>query len=113
MRIWALGCFAVLDANPEAAKRSIEDSFHHYQLGFLFFALAYPLRKQVDPRILLGIGTGIVLEEFPVLLAGFGLPTLAYYNTGFDLAVVLAGLWLAYFSGQLRKKQRASGVDLR
>jgi len=103
-KIWLLSIWFIFRNNPEFLERIITDSIHHYYVGLLLLLLAYPLRTLIKPSILSAIGLGIVWEEWPVFLNDLGLGTVKYYNSGWDILLILVVTLFIYKLLSLARK---------
>ena len=95
-RIWSLSLFYIFGNGGEFIEKIINDPYHHYQVGILRLARAYPLRKLFNPKITAAIGLGIFLEEWPVFLTDLELKTTQYYHTKIDFMVIIGIVGLLY-----------------
>lgn len=103
-RIWAVSLFYLFANNREFIQKFVNDSIHHYQVGLFLLPMSYLLRKRLKPTILLGIGLGIFLEEWPVFLSDIGFDTNHLYQTNFDFVIILGLIFLIYFLYSVIKK---------
>lgn len=95
-RIWSVSLFYIFGNNSQFTQKFVSDSIHHYQVGLLLVPMSYLLRKIFKPRLLLGIGLGIFLEEWPVFLNDIGFNTNGLYHTKFDFILILGFVGLIY-----------------
>ena len=96
-RFWSISLFYLFGNGSEFTNRIINDSFHHYQVGILLIAVTYPLRKVFRPEVVLAIGFGIFLEEWPVFLNDLGLKTNYLYHSKVDFIFIFGLIVLIYF----------------
>jgi len=108
-RVWSASLFYIFASNPEFIQKFVNDSIHHYQIGLLLLPTSYLLRKILKPRLLLGVGLGIFLEEWPVFLNDIGFSTNGFYHTKFDFMFIfgLIGLIYILFSVIAKKQKHA------
>ena len=108
-RVWSTSLFYIFAINPEFIQKFVNDSIHHYQIGLLLLPTSYLLRKILKPRLLLGVGLGIFLEEWPVFLNDIGFSTNGFYHTKFDFMFIfgLIGLIYILFSVIAKKQKHA------
>ena len=90
-RLWAISLFYIFGNNSEFIEKIISDRWHHYQVGIILVLLAYLLRRIQRSKLVLAIGVGIFLEEWPVFLNDLGLNTNKLYHTKFDF-LFIAGI---------------------
>lgn len=95
-RIWSVSLFYIFGYNSEFTQKFVNDSLHHYQVGLLLLPMSYLLRKIFKPGLLLGIGLGIFLEEWPVFLNDIGFNTNGLYHTTFDFILIFGFIGLIY-----------------
>ena len=95
-RIWAISLFYIFGNSGEFIEKIINDPYHHYQVGILLLALAYPLRKLLNSKIISAVGLGIFLEEWPVFLNDLGLNTSKYYHSKVDFLVIVGVIGFIY-----------------
>ncbi len=96
-RLWTISLFYLFGNNSEITNKIVNDSFHHYQVGILLIAASYLLRKMFRLVILLTIGFGIFLEEWPIFLNDLGFKTNYLYHSKIDFIFIFSLIVLAYF----------------
>lgn len=106
-RIWSMSLFYIFGNDSEFTQKIVNDSLHHYQVGLLLLPTSYFLRKIFSPRLLLGIGSGIFLEEWPVFLNDIGFKTNRYYHTKLDFILIVGFIGLVYILVLEMAKNRA------
>ena len=77
-------------------ERVINDSWHHYQVGLILVVVAVLFGKLKKFKLLLAIGLGIFLEEWPVFLNDLGLNTNLLYQTNVDFISVFVLVGFVY-----------------
>ena len=92
-RLWVLSLPFLL--SPNHLQQILTDSYHHYQIGLLLLLFAYPLKQKFNPLIILTIGSGIILEELPVILHDLGISHQIHYQSGLDIAIILIIIGMA------------------
>ena len=95
-RLWAISLFYIFANNPEFIEKIISDRWHHYQVGIILVLLAYLLRRIQKSKLILAIGLGIFLEEWPVFLYDLGLNTNKLYHTKLDFLLIAGIVFTLY-----------------
>ena len=95
-RVLAISLFYVLNKHQDVAHIIVNDPLHHYHFGIFLILVGLLLSKLKNVKILLPIGLGILLEEWPVLFNDLGLNTNHLYQNGIDFVIVFVLVGLVY-----------------
>lgn len=95
-RIWASSLFYIFKKDGPTIDRIINDPWHHYQVGLTLVAAALFFGRLKRLKLILAIGLGIFLEEWPVFLNDLGLHTNYLYHTKIDFISVFALVGFVY-----------------
>jgi len=108
-RLWSISLFYLFGNNSEIINRIINDSFHHYQVGILLIIVGYLFRKSFKSKIIIPVGLGIFLEEWPVFLNDLGLKTNDLYHSKIDFISIFVSVIFIYFLLLVLIKYRKNG----
>ena len=104
-RIWAISLFYIFGKDSLAIETIVNDSWHHYHVGLVLIVLAFLLSKLKRTRLLLAIGLGIFLEEWPVFLNDLGFGTNALYQTKIDFIAIILIVGFFYVLARILSKK--------
>ena|SRR3989344_2137494 len=96
-RLWTISLFYLFGNESEFTNRIVNDSFHHYQIGILLMVAGYLFRKMFKSKVVIPVGLGIFLEEWPVFLNDLGLKTNDLYHSKIDFISVVVLVTFGYF----------------
>ncbi len=99
-RVFVFADYYLFTRTPAITTRVGSDSirFHHYWFGFLLMTLAgiLALGKRQPAYLVAGLGLGLVLEEWTVLVENLGLHSPIMYFSQLDLVSMLGLVGAAY-----------------
>jgi hypothetical protein len=95
-RIWTISLFYIFGKDSPTTDRIINDPWHHYQVGLMLVVVALLFGRLKRFKLLLAIGLGIFLEEWPVFLNDLGLNTNYLYHTKVDFMGIFVLVGLVY-----------------
>lgn len=107
-RLWAVSLFYLFGNNSEFTNRIVNDGFHHYQVGLILFVIGLFFRKVIKSVVVVAIGLGIFLEEWPVFLNDLGLKTNKLYHTKIDFVFIFVLITFIYFGFWAATKKHKS-----
>ncbi len=113
-RIWTISLYYIFGKDSLTIERIINDPWHHYQVGLILVVVALLFGRLNRFKLLLAIGLGIFLEEWPVFLNDLGLNTNYLYHTKIDFIAIIALVGSVYIlSKTLYSKMSLKNAELR
>jgi len=106
-RLWAVSLFYLFGNNSDLTNKIVNDGFHHYQVGLILCVAGLLFRKFIKSMVIVAVGLGIFLEEWPVFLNDLGLKTNSLYHTKIDFISIFTlalFVYLAFWLGAKRYK---------